>query len=66
MIYTKRRRTLLAKAVITYSGYLFVGLVVGQLVLLPEHILSNWLLLLGLCGVSVFLALAFLIEPKED
>ena len=66
MIYTKRRRTLLSKAIVTYLGYVFVGLVVGQLVVWQQHIVSKWLFVIGVVLVTLFLTLAFFTEPKED
>lgn len=66
MIYTKRRRTLLAKAVVNYSSYLFVSLVVGQLLLWRENPTSKGNLLNGAMLVLGFLSLAFFLEPSED
>lgn len=66
MIYTKRRRALLSKAVTTYSGYLFVGLVVGQLVLLQERAFTKGLFVLGIISVAVCLLVAFFLESVEE
>ncbi len=65
MIYTKRR-TLLSKAIVTYSGYVFVGLVIGQLALWQQHAVSKLLFVIGVALVTLFLILAFFMEPKED
>lgn len=66
MVYTKRRRTLLSKAIATYSGYVFVGLVVGQLVVWQQYAASKLLFVIGVALVTLLLTLAFFMEPKED